>query len=199
MAPGQPSFDGILTLKQPVHGGVKIVLVDLPERQRLGEGVARGVRRKPRAVASFEPGSTMRATIIASTRRRSTTSPRRRSCGPGAVCAACRHGGDMAVRKGALDVNASSRPTSGSFLSTRRRASIFLRGPLGRLARVRFLTLPFSRQPSRKRMAGGELRLGTVSTYMGTMIVHECLQCNTIGSLYMGTHARHSDTLSPTE
>ena len=47
---------------------------------------------------------------------------------------------------------ASSRPTSGSSLSSRRRVSIFPLGHLERLARVRFLTLPFSRQPSRARM-----------------------------------------------
>ena len=34
-----------------------------------------------------------------------------------------------------------------------------------RLARVRFLTLPASRKLSRRRIAGGELRLGTVATY----------------------------------
>ena len=66
---------------------------------------------------------------------------------------------------------ASSRPTNGSFLSTRRRASTFAFGHLERLARVRFLTLPPSRQPSRSRMAGGELRLGTVSMYMGMMVI----------------------------
>ena len=38
---------------------------------------------------------------------------------------------------------------------------------LERLAKVRFLTLPkSSRQDSRKRTAGGELRWGTMSTYM---------------------------------
>ena len=65
---------------------------------------------------------------------------------------------------------ASSRPTIGSSLSSRRRESIFPLGHLERLARVRFLTLPFSRQPSRRRMAGGEFRLGTVSMYMATSV-----------------------------
>ena len=67
---------------------------------------------------------------------------------------------------------ASSRPTRGSFLSTRRRASTLAFGHLERLAKVRFLTLPPSRQPSRRRMAGGELRLGTISIYMGMIIIH---------------------------
>ena len=44
------------------------------------------------------------------------------------------------------------------------------RGPVGTTARVRFLTLLPSRQPSRSKTAGRELRLGTISTYMGTII-----------------------------
>ena len=63
---------------------------------------------------------------------------------------------------------ASSGATRVWFLSTRRRASILAGGHLERLAMVRFLTFPPSRQPSRRRMAGGELRLGTVSMYMVT-------------------------------
>src|SRR5579884_90114 len=39
-------------------------------------------------------------------------------------------------------------------------------GQWERLARVRFLTLPFWRKDSRRRRAGGELRLGMVATYM---------------------------------
>jgi len=38
-----------------------------------------------------------------------------------------------------------------------------------RLARVRLWTLPPWRKDSRRRMAGGEERLGTDSTYMGTV------------------------------
>ena len=39
-------------------------------------------------------------------------------------------------------------------------------GQSDRLAKVRFLTRPFSRKLSRNRMAGGEPRLGTASIYM---------------------------------
>src|SRR2546429_2822312 len=35
-------------------------------------------------------------------------------------------------------------------------------------SRVRFFTLPFSRKDSRRRMAGGELRLGMVEMYIPT-------------------------------
>ena len=43
-------------------------------------------------------------------------------------------------------------------------------GSLERLARVRFLTRRPSRKDSRRRMAGGEERLGTLSIYMDTII-----------------------------
>jgi hypothetical protein len=46
------------------------------------------------------------------------------------------------------------------------------RRPMGK-ARVRFLTLPFSRKASRRRMAGGELRLGMVAMYMPTRYNNE--------------------------
>ena len=82
---------------------------------------------------------------------------------------------------------ASSRPTSGSSLSSRRRMSILPLGHLERLARVRFLTLPFSRQPSRRRMAGGEFRLGTVSMYMGIIVLDSSAILNLENFHYMGT------------
>src|SRR5207248_6931236 len=51
----------------------------------------------------------------------------------------------------------------------RRKASIFCWGQWERLAKVRLRVFEPSRQPSRRRTAGGELRLGTVSMYMGTL------------------------------
>ena len=123
----------------------------------------------PRAVASFEPGSRMRAATIASTRSRcgdcagSMSRSRRSVRSVPSTAATWPWGRERTMSK------ASSRPTSGSSLSSRRRESIFPLGHLERLARVRFLTLPFSRQPSRRRMAGGEFRMGTVSMYMATM------------------------------
>src|SRR6266571_4576310 len=62
---------------------------------------------------------------------------------------------------------ASEKATSVSPLSTRRRESIWVAGHEERFARVRFTTLPPRRRHSRRRMAGGESRLGTDSTYMG--------------------------------
>ena len=46
----------------------------------------------------------------------------------------------------------------------------FFLGQSERLARVRLRVLLPSRQPSRRRIAGGELRLGTVSMYMGAIM-----------------------------
>src|SRR5258708_26188013 len=43
-------------------------------------------------------------------------------------------------------------------------------GPMGELREVRFLTLPSTRKPSRRRIAGGELRFGTVWIYMPIVI-----------------------------
>jgi hypothetical protein len=43
-------------------------------------------------------------------------------------------------------------------------------GQAERLAKVRLRVFLPSRQPSRRSTAGGELRLGTVSMYMGTII-----------------------------
>ena len=46
MALGQAPLDGVLTVEQPVHGGVEIVLVGVPDAERLGERVARGGLRQ---------------------------------------------------------------------------------------------------------------------------------------------------------
>src|SRR6516165_5588091 len=61
-----------------------------------------------------------------------------------------------------------ARPVN-SPLSTARRAWTLAWGQSLRLARVRFLIWPASRQVSRRRMAGRELRLGTRSTNMDTL------------------------------
>src|ERR1700716_2209044 len=54
-----------------------------------------------------------------------------------------------------------------------------------RLARVRCLTLPSWRKDSRRRMHGGELRLGTVSIYMATQIpINTCIKQEIIHKLH---------------
>src|SRR5262245_20350787 len=59
---------------------------------------------------------------------------------------------------------------SNSPLRARRRASMRSGAQEVRLARVRVRTLSPSRKDSRKRMAGGELRLGTAVIYMSVCI-----------------------------
>src|SRR5262249_62390699 len=64
--------------------------------------------------------------------------------------------------------NAEAAAVGVSPLRTCRKASICVAGQCERLAMVRLRTLPCSRKLSRRRMAGGELRLGTTATYMST-------------------------------
>ena len=76
-----------------------------------------------------------------------------------------------------------------------------LAGSLERLARVRFLTRPLSRKDSRRRMAGGEERLGTLSIYMVTYCLIYILYLQAIhpvpGSYYMATFRRIQPAKSP--
>jgi hypothetical protein len=57
-----------------------------------------------------------------------------------------------------------------------------------RFARVRLRILLPTREDSRRRMAGGELRLGTVSMYMGYTDRQNNLLFWMEPSIYMGTH-----------
>src|ERR1035437_8433630 len=64
------------------------------------------------------------------------------------------------------EVGSGKATASNSPRRRRRKASTRRRGQEVRLATVRFLTLPFSRKDSRRRTAGGEVRLGISATYM---------------------------------
>src|SRR2546427_13281482 len=75
----------------------------------------------------------------------------------------------MHWRKGGHGGVCPVRP-SNSPLRARRRASIRSGAHEVRLARVRVRTLSPSRKDSRRRMAGGELRLGTAVIYMSVYI-----------------------------
>ena len=75
---------------------------------------------------------------------------------------------DMAVRAGADDGEGLVGADERFVLEQLAEAATLAGGQEERLARVRLRTLGPSRQPSRRRTAGGELRLGTTSTYMGT-------------------------------
>jgi hypothetical protein len=51
---------------------------------------------------------------------------------------------------------------------------------------VRFTILPSTREDSRRRMAGGEERLGTDSTYMGKLLHNYAINADKY-DYYMGT------------
>ena len=76
----------------------------------------------------------------------------------------------MAMRKGAFDDEELIGVDERDVLEDETESLDLVRGHLERLAMVRLRTRLPSRQPSRRRMAGRELRLGTVSMYMATSI-----------------------------
>ncbi len=140
-------------------------------RFRVSASVSRAVApASPRAVASFEPGSRMRAATIASTRARcgdgsgSSSRSRRSWRRVPSTAATWPCGSERTTSKAA-----SRRGTAVPPLSRTRSPSTRVGGHVERLARVRLRTLPASRQDSRRRMAGGEERLGTASIYMATL------------------------------
>src|SRR5438034_457971 len=90
-------------------------------------------------------------------------------------------------------VNRSCGETRGSSRSTRRKVSILSGGQSERLATVRLRVFWPSRQASRRRTAGGELRLGTTSMYMGALD-HNNYTLSSITLInYMGAYWRSRD------
>src|SRR5205809_1007675 len=90
-------------------------------------------------------------------------------------------------------VNRSCGETRGSSRSTRRKVSILSGGQSERLATVRLRVFWPSRQASRRRTAGGELRLGTTSMYMGALD-HNTYTLSSIYMInYMGAYWRSRD------
>ena len=77
-------------------------------------------------------------------------------------------------------VNRSWGETRGSSCSKRRKVSIFSWGQSERLAKVRWRVLLPSRQPSRRRMAGGGCRSGTTAMYMRTYNYKYTMMSSTI-------------------
>src|SRR5215471_18155695 len=88
----------------------------------------------------------------------------------------------------------SSVKPSNSPLRARRRASMRSGAQEVRLARVRVRTLSPSRKDSRKRMAGGELRLGTAVIYMSVCIPHIAQIIKKKLSIYMTTSESERQT-----
>ena len=122
-----------------------------------------------RAVASFEAGSTTRATTAATARSRvrSALRPRTRAS-PSArsvpsTAATCPCGSDRRMATAAPGDGNVTPPARAA-----RTASTRAGGILDRLATVRLRTRFPSRHASRSRTAGGEERLGMVSTLRAT-------------------------------
>src|SRR5438105_15481764 len=90
-------------------------------------------------------------------------------------------------------VNRSCGETRGSSRSTRRKVSILSGGQSERLATVRLRVFWPSRQASRRRTAGGELRLGTTSMYMGALDHNNYALSSTNMINYMGAYWRSRD------
>src|SRR5205809_4774514 len=90
-------------------------------------------------------------------------------------------------------VNRSCGETRGSSRSTRRKVSILSGGQSERLATVRLRVFWPSRQASRRRTAGGELRLGTTSMYMGALDHNNYTLSSIYLINYMGAYWRSRD------
>ena len=122
------------------------------------------------AVASFDCASMTRATSSARTRSRRRPGLRASRAGSPSLRTVASTAATWPWGRLRRQVKASSGLTSRSPRRMQRRALMAVAGSLERLARVRFLTRPRSRKDSRRRMAGGEERLGTLSIYMDTII-----------------------------
>ena len=126
--------------------------------------------RSPRAIASFDPGSITVAISMAHTRSRlregvgSISSAMPSFSAVPATAATCPCGRLRVISK----ASDRSQSAGGKPLSARSSLSSLCSGQRDRLARVRVLTLPFSRKLSRNSTAGGDPRLGTRVMYMIT-------------------------------
>src|SRR6266478_371409 len=123
-----------------------------------------------RVVANLEQGASKRSTIMASTKSRSRQCLAEIMESRPSLRMARRRASTWPWGKVFCVASRSWGETRGSSRSKRRKVSIFSGGQSERLAKVRLRVLSPSRQPSRRRMAGGELRLGTVSMYMGAIM-----------------------------
>src|SRR6266566_4867118 len=189
MASGQLLLDALLAFQKPVHGFVQIILGGLGHSQLLGQGGG----------VPLAGGCQFRAGIDQALNdhgHHQISFPAALSGNQAIQLEPVDHfqdGLNMAVRKGFLRVNRSCGETRGSSRSTRRKVSILSGGQSERLATVRLRVFWPSRQASRRRTAGGELRLGTTSMYMGALD-HNNYTLSSINLIkYMGAYWRSRD------
>ena len=164
---GQTRRNLILTRHQPVHRCSETILIAATRQQfRTPWGHTAVSDAIPRWVVSLEAGVRIRATIIATTRFRITdafrsisrSSPHWRRVTSLAATWPC---GSVRVMS---KESVMKLKTAGATLSRARNPSTRSGSHWLRLARVHVLTFPVSREDSHSRMAGGDERLGMIST-----------------------------------
>ena len=126
--------------------------------------------RRPRAIASLDPDAMTCPISMASTRLRRRDGVGSISSGMPSFSAVPATAATCPCGRLRVISNASARSqcAGGKPLSARSSLSTLRSGQRDRLARVRVLTLPFSRKLSRSSTAGGDPRLGTRVMYMIT-------------------------------
>ena len=173
MAHRQAPLDGVLTLEQPVHGVVQIVLVAVLQRQRLGERVVRGVRRQAPGGRQLgtrlkDPGDDHRqhAPALGGVRP-----------GDGAVQAQlaqrAEHGGDMAVGFGTHDVEGVVEARHrGAALEQHAQALDERRGPFGEVGQGAFPELAGVAEGLAQEHGGGRIAVGDAFDVHGYSFVN---------------------------
>ena len=161
MASGQPSFDPLLALEQPVHGGVQVVLVAVLQPQRLGERVARGVRRQ--ALGGGQLGT--RIEDPGDDHRQHASALGRVRAGDGAIQSQLAQraelGGDMAVGFGTHDVEGVVEAGHrGAALEQHAQAVDERRGPFGEVGEGAFLDLAGVAEGLAQEHGGGRFAVG---------------------------------------
>ena len=158
---GQAPLDGVLTLEQPVHGGVKIVLVAVFQPQRLGQRVARGRLGQAPGGGQFragvqDPGDDHRQHASALGRVRPGDRPIQSQ-----LAQRPEHGRDMAVGFGTHDVEGVVEAGhGGAALEQHAQALDERRGPFGEVGEGAFLDFAGGAEGLAQEHGGGRVAVG---------------------------------------
>src|SRR5437660_5549731 len=189
MASGQLLRDALLAFQKPVHGFVQIILGGLGHSQLLGQGGG----------VPLAGGCQFRAGIDQALNdhgHHQISLPATLGGNQAIQLESVEHlqdGLNMAVRKGFLRGKQIVRRDQGFVAQYAAKGFDSLWGESERLATVRLRVFWPSRQASRRRTAGGELRLGTASMYMGALD-HNDYALSSINLInYMGAYGRSRD------
>ena len=162
MPPGQAPLDGVLTLEQPVHGGVEIVLAAVFQLQRFGERVGRGRPGQAPGGGQFragvqDPGDDHRQHAAALRRVGAGDHPVQPQ-----IAQRPEHGGDMAVGLRADDVEGVVEAGHrGAAFEQHAQALDQRRGPFGEVGQGAFpdlapLAPAFAQEDGGRRVAVGD-------------------------------------------